>query len=353
MREHENQSKKTSGNLMSRYRLRGAATAIGLALLCSSARGAPASTVGYSVSTLTNPFLQAMTIGVREGIKDHPDLTLINTSANGDANTQANQVLDLINQHVAALILNPINADAIVPVVKQANKRGIPVFTLDRGAACGSCQVNYLETDNGALGKEGADFIAGQLKARYGSVKGNVVDLEGLIGTSVGDAREKGFSDEFGALAKANPGLKLVARQAADFDADKGFNIMTQLLAAHNDIDAVFNANDDSAVGAMRATKQANRFVPIGQPKHIIIVGIDGSEQGLTAIRNGQMDATMAQNPLTMAAQSVAYVEEYLHGDKSKIPAHTYWPHLVLTRSNIDSAEAKSYGLWGDDVSKR
>jgi ribose transport system substrate-binding protein len=340
---------------MSRHSLRGALAGIatGFALLCGPAHGAEPGTVGYSVATLANPFFQGMTRGVLDGIKSHPDLRLINTSANGDANQQATQVLDLINQHVAALILNPISADAIVPVVKQANKRGIPVFTLDRGAACGKCQVNFLETDNVALGKEGADYIAGQLKARHGSVKGNVVDLEGLLGTTAGDDREKGFSEEFQTLAKANPGLKLIARQAADFDADKGFNIMTQLLAAHSDIDAVFNGNDDNAVGAMRAIKQANRFAPIGQPKHIIIVGIDGTEQGLTAIRSGQMDATLSQNPLTMAAQSVAYVDQYLHGDKSKIPAHQFWPHMLLTKGNIDSAEAKSYGLWGDEVTKR
>jgi ribose transport system substrate-binding protein len=330
--------------------------AAAIAASCLAMTGSPVHAaqyvIGLSVATLANPFFQGMTKGVKDGIAEHPDLTLINTSANGDANTQTNQVTDLINQHVSALILNPINADAIVPVVKEANKKGIPVFTLDRGAACGDCQVNFLETDNVELGKEGADFIAAQLKQRYGTVKGNVVDLEGLLGTTAADEREKGFSDEFVALQKENPSLKLIARQAADFDADKGFNITTQLLAAHNDIDAIFNGNDDNAVGAIRAIRQANRFEPIGNPKHIIIIGIDGTEQALSAIRKGQMDATLSQNPLTMAKQSVAYVEEYLHGNKAKIPAHQYWPHMLLTKANIDSPQAKAYGLWGDEVSQ-
>jgi ribose transport system substrate-binding protein len=329
-----------------------AAAAVSCLMLAAQTARAADDTIGLSVATLANPFFQGMTKGVQLGIAKHPNLHLINTSANGDANTQTNQVTDLINQHVSALILNPINANSIVPVVKEANKKGIPVFTLDRGAACGDCQINFLETDNEALGKEGADFIADQLKARYGSVKGNVVDLEGLLGTTAGDEREKGFATEFELLQKTNPDLKLVARQAADFDADKGFNITTQLLAAHNDIDAIFNGNDDNAVGAIRAIRQANRFAPIGNPKHIVVIGIDGTEQGLSAIRKGQMDATMSQNPLTMAEQSVDYVEAYLHGDKSKIPAHQYWPHLLLTKANIDSPEAKAYGLWGDQVSQ-
>ncbi len=337
---------------MSRPLLRGLAMAASVCVSLVPAQGrAETMAIGYSVSTLANPFFQGMSKGVEDGIRTHPDLTLINTSANGDANTQATQVLDLINQHVAALVLNPINADAIVPVVRQANKRGIPVFTLDRGAACGACQVNFLETDNVALGREGADFIAARLKERYGSVKGNVVDLEGLLGTTAGDDRERGFAVEFTKLSQANPGLKLVARQAADFDADKGFNITTQLLAAHNDLDAIFNGNDDGAIGAIRAIRQANRFVPIGDAKHIVIVGIDGTEQGLNAIRKGQMDATLSQNPLTMAAQTINYVEQYLHGDR-KIPAHQFWPHVLLTKANIDSAEVKSYGLWGDEVTR-
>src|SRR6195952_4784393 len=127
---------------------------------------------------------------------------------------------------------------------------------------------------------------------------------------------------------------------------------MSQIMAANPQIDAIFNGNDDNAVGAIRAIRQANRFAPIGDPKHIVIIGIDGTEQGLSAIRKGQMDATMSQNPLTMAEQSVDYVEAYLHGDKSKIPAHQFWPHMLLTKATIDSPEAKAYGLWGDQVSQ-
>ncbi len=331
--------------------VRGFAAAFCLAAWLGSAQ-AETRTVGYSVATLANPFFQGMTRGVQDGIKAHPDLKLINTSANGDATTQANQTLDLINQGVSALILNPISADAIVPVVRQANRKGIPVFTLDRGAACGDCQVNFLETDNEALGREGADFIAGQLKQRYGEVRGNVVDLEGLLGTTAGDGREKGFAEQFAKLQQANPGLKLVARQAADFDPAKAFNILTQLLAANREVDAVFNGNDDNAVGAIRAIKQANRFRAAGDAGHIVIIGIDGTAQALAAIRDGQMDATLSQNPLTMAAQSVSYVDQYLRGDKN-IPKHQFWPHILITKDNIGGPEVQAYGLWSEEVARR
>lgn len=304
--------------------------------------------IGYNVATLANPFFQGMTKGVVDAAKQYPGVTLLNTNANGDANTQATMVIDLINQNVDALILNPINANAIVPAVQQAAKKGIPVFTLDRGAACGNCQTNFLETDNVAMGREGAQFIAEQLKKRYGTLKGNVVNLVGLLGTTAGDARDKGFMDEFAKMQAGNPDLKLVARQEAQFDQEKAFNLMSQIMAANLQIDAVFNGNDDNAVGALRAIRQASRNAPLADPKHIIIIGIDGTRQALTAIRKGDMDATLSQNPVTMASQAVKYVDAYFNGDKASIPPHQYWPHILLTKDSIDSAAAKSYGLWAD-----
>jgi ribose transport system substrate-binding protein len=90
-----------------------------------------------------------------------------------------------------------------------------------------------------------------------------------LIGTTAGDDREAGFTKEIEALSKANPGLKVVARQEGGFDAEKSFNAMTSIMTANPQIDAVFNGNDDNAVGALRAIRQANRAVPIADPKHI------------------------------------------------------------------------------------
>ena len=114
----------------------------------------------------------------------------------------------------------------------------------------------------------------------------------------------------------------------------------------------MFNGNDDNAVGAIRAIKQANRFRAAGDAGHIVIIGIDGTAQALAAIRDGQMDATLSQNPLTMAAQSVAYVDQYLRGDKN-IPKHQFWPHILITKDNIGGPEVQKYGLWSEEVARR
>jgi ribose transport system substrate-binding protein len=80
------------------------------------------------------------------------------------------------------------------------------------------------------------------------------------------------------------------------------------------------------------------------------VIGIDGTSQALAAIRKGDMDATLSQNPLTMASQSVKYVDQFFNGDKARIPAHEFWPHILITKDNIGSPEVKAYGLWGEAV---
>src|SRR5258708_37143871 len=170
-------------------------------------------TIGFAISKLTNPFVIAMDKGVHAEVAKVGNVDLIETNANNDASTQVSQIEDLITKKVDLLILNPVSADGIVPVVRQANSAHIPVITVDRGVNGGSLG-SFIETDNVALGKEGVDWIAQELTKRYGSAKGQVVDLQGLRGTTPAENRGKGFHQEL----QNYPNIQVVATQAADFD---------------------------------------------------------------------------------------------------------------------------------------
>ena len=147
--------------------------------------------IGLTVPTLVNPFFVGMDRGVREECQKL-GYELIAPNANNDMATQANQMEDLITKKVDLIIICPINAEAIVPVVKKANAAKIPVVALDRGSAGGE-MASFIETNNVEMGQKGADFIAEQLKKKYGSAKGNVVNLQGLRGTTAAESREKGI----------------------------------------------------------------------------------------------------------------------------------------------------------------
>ncbi|HEY1999705.1 sugar ABC transporter substrate-binding protein [Paraburkholderia sp.] len=300
--------------------------------------------VGFSIATLNNAFFVGLKAGVEKGAKDQ-GFDLVQTNANGDAQQQVNDAINLLSQGVTALVLNPIDSKAIIPAVEKANSMNIPVFMLDRGSDGGKV-TSFVASDNVALGKTAADWIAQQLKTRYGSEKGNVVDLIGLVGTTAATDREKGFSDE---IAKY-PDIKVVARQEGAFDQEKSLNAMTNILQKYPQIDAVFGANDDNTVGAEKAIDNAGRYKPLGDKEHIMVIGADGTAQALSAIRAGKQDATISQNPIEMAAKALDFIKDY--NDKKDVPANYAWPTLLIDKSNIDSDETKKYGLWSEQVSQ-
>lgn len=299
--------------------------------------------VGYAGPTLTNAFFVGLEKGVKDGTKAN-GFQLKETNANGDAAQQFNDAQNLLNQGVDVLVLTPIDSNGITPIVEQANAKNVPVFTLDRGASGGKITC-FVETDNKKAGEEAANWIADHLKTRYGKVQGNVVDLVGLVGTTAAAEREEGFQTGL----KANPGLKLVAKQEGGFDQEKSLNAMSNILQANSQIDAVFGANDDNTVGALRAIDSANRFQPPGSKSHILIIGLDGTAQALQAIRDGKQDATISQNPIKMAERSMGYIKDLLVDGKT-VPAHDFWPSQLITKDNIDSDQVKSYGIWSAEV---
>jgi ribose transport system substrate-binding protein len=300
--------------------------------------------IGFSVSTLNNAFFVGLKAGVEKGSKEQ-GFDLVQTNANGDAQQQVNDAINLLSQGITALVLNPIDSKAIIPAVEKANSMGIPVFTLDRGSDGGKV-TSFVASDNVALGTTAAKWIADQLTKRNGSAKGNVVDLIGLVGTTAATDREKGFSDE---IAKY-PDIKVVARQEGAFDQEKSLNAMTNILQKYPQIDAVFGANDDNTVGAEKAIDNANRYKPLGDKEHIMVIGADGTAQALSAIRSGKQDATISQNPIQMAAKALSFIADY--NAKKDVPATYAWPTLLIDKANIDSDETKKYGLWSEQVSQ-
>ena len=164
--------------------------------------------IGFSLSTLGNAFF----VGMRAGIVNECEaqgIQLVETNADGDIATQAAQMEDLISQGVQALIVNPVDSDAIVASEKKAVEAGIPVIYCDR-VSTGDGYTAFIATDNIAMGELGANEIVKFLTERYGEPKGNVVEIQGLIGTSAARDRGEGFNN----IMKDYPNIKIVAQQA-------------------------------------------------------------------------------------------------------------------------------------------
>jgi ribose transport system substrate-binding protein len=274
------------------------ATLISAALLTTTASFATQAqdTMAIVLSTLNNPFFVTMKDGAEAKAKEL-GYELIVLDSQNDPSKELSNVEDLTVRGVKAILINPTDSDAVSNAIKIANRAHVPVLTLDRGASHGEV-ISHIASDNVAGGEMAGQFIIDQMGA-----SAKVIQLEGIAGTSAARERGEGFMK-----AVKGSSMALLATQPADFDRTKGLNVMENLLAANPDVQAVFAQNDEMALGALRAVQASG--------KKVMIVGFDGTEDGIAAVKRGQLAATVAQQPDMIGALGVATADKVLKGEK-------------------------------------
>ena len=251
--------------------------------------------VGVSLSTLNNPFFVSIREGVEEAAKDK-DVETVRTDAQNDSSSQNNQVEDLITQKVDLIIINPVDSTAISSSVKKANEANIPVICVDRSSDEGEI-VSFISSNNIEGGK-----LAGEFILEKAGKDAKVIQLEGIPGASSTRERGEGFKKA------TDKKIDLVASQTANFDRAEGMTVMENLLQAQPDVKAVFCQNDEMALGASEAIKASG--------KDIVLVGFDGNEDAINAVKEGTMTATVAQKPKEMGKIALETAVKYLKGEK-------------------------------------
>lgn len=267
-------------------------------------------TMAIVVSTLNNPFFVSMKDGAEAKAKEL-GYDLIVLDSQNDPSKELSNVEDLSVRGVKAILINPTDSDAVSNAIRIANRANIPVLTLDRGASRGDV-VSHIASDNVAGGEMAGKFIIEKV-----GEKAKVIQLEGIAGTSAARERGQGFMN-----AVKNSQLDLLASQPADFDRSKGLNVMENLLAANGDAQAVFAQNDEMALGALRAVQASG--------KDILIVGFDGTDDGIAAVKRGILGATIAQQPALIGALGVETAAKVLKGEavEKNIPV----PLKIITK---------------------
>ncbi|MFF4903482.1 substrate-binding domain-containing protein [Streptomyces sp. NPDC001260] len=279
----------------------------------SSASASPK--MGLSLSTLNNPFFVQIRSGAQaEAKKLGVDLTV--TDAQNDASQQANQLQNFTSSSLGAIIVNPVDSDAASNSVKAADKAKIPVIAVDRGV--NKANVDALVASDNVKGGELAARTIGE---KLGG-KGKIVILQGQAGTSAARERAAGFA----AGLKAYPGIQVVAQQPADFDRTKGLDVMSNLLQAHPDVQGVIAANDEMALGAIKALGSK-------AGKSVQVVGFDGTPDGLKAVEGGTLYASVAQQPSQLGRIAVDNALRALQG--KKVEETVKVPVKVVTKQNV------------------
>jgi ribose transport system substrate-binding protein len=273
------------------------ATLISAAVLSASMSTAASAqdTMAIVVSTLNNPFFVTMKEGAEAKAKDL-GYNLIVLDSQNDPSKELSNIEDLTVRGVKAILINPTDSDAVSNAIRMANRSNIPVLTLDRGASRGDV-VSHIASDNVVGGEMAGHYIMEKV-----GEKAKVIQLEGIAGTSAARERGEGFMNS----VKGSQ-MELLASQPADFDRTKGLNVMENLLAANPDVQAVFAQNDEMALGALRAVQAAG--------KDVMIVGFDGTEDGMAAVKRGKLAATIAQQPDMIGALGVETADKVLKGE--------------------------------------
>ncbi|HIE6162139.1 TPA: ribose ABC transporter substrate-binding protein RbsB [Proteus mirabilis] len=262
-----------------------------------SANALAKESIALVISTLNNPFFVTMKDSAqKEADKLGYDLIVLDSMDN-PAKELAN-VQDLTVKGTRLMLINPTDSDAVGNAVLMANKAKIPVVTLDRVANKGEV-VSHVASDNRLGGKMAGDYIA----EKVGN-DAKVIQLEGIAGTSASRERGEGFKQAVDAHK-----LNILASQPADFDRTKGLNVMQNLLTANPSVQAVFAQNDEMALGALRALQTAGRT-------DVLVVGFDGTNDGIKAVNRGVLGATIAQRPDQIGIIGIQTADKILKGEK-------------------------------------
>jgi ribose transport system substrate-binding protein len=288
---------------------------LGLATIFSQRWESDQPKIGLAVANLQADFFNQIKQSVtREAAKQGVEVVV--ADAKGDAATQVNQIEDFVTKQVDAIIYIPAGATAAGVPVKDAKQAGIPIVAVDRNPPDQPAD-SFIASDSvdaaRKLGEHVAEVTGGQ---------GQVAILQGQIGTTPEIDRNKGFNQ---ALSQ-NPGLRVVAKQPADWDQDKGFNVAQNMLQAHPDISVFFGRADAMALGAAQAVRVAN----VGHK--VTIVGFDGDFAGLKAVRDGTIDATMTQQTQRMGRMAVQTAQTLIDG--GKVPGQQLVPAFLTTKAN-------------------
>ncbi|WP_439257935.1 sugar ABC transporter substrate-binding protein [Lonepinella sp. BR2271] len=283
--------------------------------------------IALLMKTLSNEYFISMKQGAEETAKQKDVDLIIQVAEKEDSTEQLiGLVENMIAKKVDAIIVTPNDSIAFIPAFQKAEKAGIPIIDLDvrldaDAAKAAGLNFNYVGVDN----FNGGYLAAKNLAEKLGG-KGNVAIVEGIPGVDNGEQRKGGALKAFAEY----PNIKIVASQSANWETEQALNVTTNMLTANPNINGIFAANDNMAVGVVTAVENA------GFGGKVLITGYDGIPLAIEYVKQGKMQNTIDQLPKKQVAIAIEHALKQIH--KEPIPAVYYVDPVV-----VDKNESKNY----------
>ncbi len=251
---------------------------------------------GVVFQTMNNPFFVELNAGLKEVVEAHGD-QLVTLDSQFNSLKQKNDISDLILKGVAGLFINPVNWEGIKGSLIQAKQKGTPSIIVDAPVKDDELVLCQVASDNVEAGRLAARALA-QVRR-----PAKVVILHHSINKACID-RVDGFKEE---LAKY-PDMQILDTQEGKGTTEGGRPVMRDLLGRFPEVNAVFPINDPSALGAISALESA------GKLNDVTVVTVDGSAEGVAAIKTGKLYSSSAQFPREMGRVAAQKIYDHLEG---------------------------------------
>jgi ribose transport system substrate-binding protein len=329
-----------------------AATALlagcGSATSASSSQGGAGSgsSIGYSGFALDTAFLSTLASQVQAaGEKAGAKVTV--TTADADPAKQANDINTLVTGGAKGVLIDPVNADAVVPAIDKASKAGAKVVVIDGTASATKGITIQVATDNYGAGAAGCKVVGDLIKG-----KATVLNLQGGLDNQAAQNRSKGFTE---CMAENYPDITVVSK-SYNWDAAQCSQIV-QTQFSSTKVDGVFSASAQCLGPVESALQSQGRLIPAGQPGHMPFAIIDGTPEELKAVRSGTLTASIEQPLGDMAAAGVYWLQRAIKGDPIQSGPTDHGTEVkeidgtlrdllapvVVTKANVDDP-----ALWGN-----
>ncbi|MEZ5771756.1 erythritol transport system substrate-binding protein [Defluviimonas denitrificans] len=244
----------------------------------------------------------------------------------GDTNVESQLIDTAITNKSVAIILDPANADGSVGAVKKAVDAGIPVFLVNAEINQEGLAKAQLVSNNA----QGAALGAEQWVADVGEA-GNYVELFGNPADNNAATRSNGYET----VITQYPDLVKVGKEVANWDRTQGYQKMQSLLQANPDIIGVISGNDEMALGAIAALKEA------GKLDQVKVGGFDGSPDAVEAVKAGEMQYTVLQPVAVFSAEAVKQADNFIKtGETGAATEKQLFDCLLITKDNVDNYTA-------------
>lgn len=324
--------------LLSRRDAIGGTIAALLAAGCSPVSSG-ANRIGLAFETLQTEYWRSSFNIFRSSLQSK-GFEVLEAVANGDASRQQDQIAGFITRGVRGIIVAPKDAETAVPLVKRANRAGVPIVFYNRPPAENDGTYVAVQADNFAISKATVTRMCEVALQRGG--KYNALILLG----DLNDMNAIGRRDGFLAAVEAHADLISVASKVAtSWNQEKALSGTSAALSANPDINFIFSSSDFLFPSVISALTANGKYHKIDHPDHVVLGGFDGDAMAYQMLRDGYLDADGVQDLYFECDQSIKAILDLQAG--KDVPQLIRDEGFVIDQSNLDEAKDR---MWGANV---